>query len=411
MKSIDFAILTGLKEEIETLLAAIPDLKEVAGEQQSDVWYRGRIGSERGYGYSIVATLARDMGPVPATLLTQHIIARWNPAHIILLGIAGSFSKDIRLGDVIVSQQIFYYGPGKQTDKGIQYRPEGYPCSMVLVRQLQALTMDRKRMTSLRAEANRSARKKATKAPKTLKGKDLDAVRSHKPDTYFGTVASGELVVASQKKQKDLLKLHGKILGTEMEGAGVLHAAFFSGDDPVSAILVKGISDHADHLKAHEDEKKCWRTLATENSIRLVLSLLRSGRIKPLQTDEFSLDLTRSTLAELGNRINLSVAPGVAVLGFSRLVLPKGPLTRLAIEITPTSEDNRTLRIVTGVVEHLDLHGKLVATEIPADARKIEIENVGPSPVGIYLMLAGTAKHVHFLVHGPAERQEVGLVL
>jgi nucleoside phosphorylase len=411
MKSIDFVIVTGLKEEIETLLDAIPDLKEIADERQSDVWYRGRINSERGYGYSIVATLSKEMGPVPATLLTERIIARWNPAYIILLGIAGSFSKDIRLGDVIVSQQIFYYGPGKATNESIQYRPEGYPCSMVLVRQLQALTIDKKRMTSLRADANRSARKKAKKAPKTWKRKDLDALLLHKPETYFGTVASGELVVASQKKQKELLKLHGKILGTEMEGAGVLRAAFFSEDSPVPAILVKGISDHADHLKAHEDEKKCWRTLATENSIRLVLSLITSGRIKPLRTDEFSLDLTRSTVAELGNRINLSVAPGVAVLGFSRLVLPKGPLTQLAIEITATDKDNRTLRIVTGVVEHFDLHGKLVPTTIPADARKIEIENVGPSPVGIYLMLGGTAKQVQFLVHGPAGRQEVGLVL
>src|ERR1700675_512321 len=171
MKSIDFVIVTGLKEEIETLLDAIPDLKEIAAERQSDVWYRGRINSERGYGYSIVATLSKETGPVPATLLTERIIARWNPAYIILLGIAGSFSKDIRLGDVIVSQQIFYYGPGKATNESIQYRPEGYPCSMVLVRQLHALTIDKKRMTSLRADANRSARKKAKKVPKTWKCK------------------------------------------------------------------------------------------------------------------------------------------------------------------------------------------------------------------------------------------------
>jgi nucleoside phosphorylase len=81
MKSIDFVIVTGLKEEIETLLDAIPDLKEIADERQSDVWYRGRINSERGYGYSIVATLSKEMGPVPATLLTERIIARWNPAY------------------------------------------------------------------------------------------------------------------------------------------------------------------------------------------------------------------------------------------------------------------------------------------------------------------------------------------
>jgi hypothetical protein len=82
-----------------------------------------------------------------------------------LVGLAGSFSKDVRRGDVIVSQQIFYHGPGKTTPGvGVRYRPEGYPCSMVLIRQTQALSIDDTTMEALRTAALWSAVQKADAA-------------------------------------------------------------------------------------------------------------------------------------------------------------------------------------------------------------------------------------------------------
>jgi nucleoside phosphorylase len=411
MRFVDFAIITGLLEEFEVLRRSFPDLKEESDERQADVWYRGRIDSKRGHGYSVVATFQKEMGPVPATLLTQRLIERWDPAYIILLGIAGSFSKDVRLGDVIASQQIFYYGPGKAAPAGIQYRPEGYPCSMVLIRQTQALTIETETMAPLRAEARSSAVKKAEAALGNPNAGDLDVLRSHEPKVHFGTVASGELVVASEAKQKELLALHGKILGTEMESAGVLHAAFFSGDTPTPAIMIKGISDHADHLKAHEDEKNYWRQLAIENSIRLGLALIGSGRIRPLRADEFGVDVTRSSVAEVRNRIARAASPGVSFLGFPRLVLPRGPLSRLSITVEAITDDGKELKIFDGLVEYLNARNERITSHFPVDSRTITLSEISLGPVGLYLMLSGTAARVQFRISGPAGQQEIGLSL
>jgi nucleoside phosphorylase len=411
MRSIDFAIITGLLEEFQVLKRSLPDLKEESDERQTDVWYRGRIDSKRGYGYSVVATFQKEMGPVPATLLTQRLIERWDPAYILLLGIAGSFSKDVRLGHVIASQQIFYYGPGKAAPAGIQYRPEGYPCSMVLIRQTQALTIDNETMDPLRAEARSSAVQKAEAASGNPNAGDLDVLRSHELQVHFGTVASGELVVASYAKQHELLALHGKILGTEMESAGVLHAAFFSGDTPTPAIMIKGISDHADHLKAHEDEKRYWRELAIENSIRLGLALIRSGRIRSLRADEFAVDVTRSSVAEVRNRITRPASLGLSFLGFPRLVLARGPLSRLWIEVEAVTDGGQGLKIFEGIVDYLNPRNEPVRSRFPADTHAITLNGVSSGPVGLYLMLSGTAARVQFKISSPAGQQEIRLSL
>jgi nucleoside phosphorylase len=411
MRSIDFAIITGLLEEFQVLKRIIPNLKEDPDERQGDIWYRGRIDSKRGYGYAVVATFQKEMGPVPATLLTQRLIERWDPAHIILVGIAGSFSKDVRLGDVIVSQQIFYYSPGKATPAGFRYRPEGYPCSMVLIRQSQALSIDDVTMESLRAEARSSALQKANAIAGSPSVGDLNALRSHEPRIHFGTIASGEKVIASPEMQQELLGLHGKILGAEMESAGVLHAAFFSGDTPTSAIMIKGISDHADHLKAHEDEKNYWRQLANENSIRLCLALVESGRIKPLRTDEFAVDVTRGSVAEVRNRITRPSSGGISVLAFPKLVSPKGPLTRLAIEVTAITATGQSLRVIEGIAEHRNMRNEQVKAHFPEDSHVVALKDISAVPIGLYVMLSGTAARLQFRISGPAGSQEVELEL
>src|SRR5690348_11458907 len=103
MSLIDFAILTGLTEEFRTLRQIIPRLQEFSND--GEVWYRTWVESaDRERAYSVVAAYQNDMGPLEAQALTASLIRRWDPAYIILVGIAGSFRDDVKLGDVIVSQ-------------------------------------------------------------------------------------------------------------------------------------------------------------------------------------------------------------------------------------------------------------------------------------------------------------------
>jgi nucleoside phosphorylase len=130
----------------------------------------------------------------------------------------------------VVSQQVFYYDLGKAVPGKIQYRPQGYPCSMVLIRQAEALMLDDENLSAWQESANASAACMAQQYTMTHAESIERAqaeLRDHWPSIHFGTVASGSLVIVDKRRQRQLLALHGKIIGTEMEGAGVLHAAFY----------------------------------------------------------------------------------------------------------------------------------------------------------------------------------------
>src|SRR5215471_6564001 len=246
MPIVDFGILVALKEELQAVLDVFSNFKEIT--ENADSWYRASIADDQGTSYEVVASFMTDMGPLEAQDLTSKMIRRWDPAYIVLVGIAGSFNKEIRLGDIVVSQQVFYFDPGKAEGKRIKYRPQGYPCSMTLIRQQEALALDKAAFTAWQKAARSSAGEKVRKLKrdalnekKSAKEKGQaghTALRAHCPKVHFGTIASGSLVVASKAKQRELLALHGKILATEMEGAGVLHATFRT-EIPTPAIVIK----------------------------------------------------------------------------------------------------------------------------------------------------------------------------
>src|SRR5882724_1078343 len=94
MAIVDFAILTGLTEEFEVLRRLFPPFQEIS--ENADVWYRTRVRSKNDLNYEIVAAFQNEMGPLDAQFLTQKVIERWDPSYIILVGIAGSFHKDVK---------------------------------------------------------------------------------------------------------------------------------------------------------------------------------------------------------------------------------------------------------------------------------------------------------------------------
>jgi len=406
MRLVDFAIVTGLTEEFDILKRIIPDLKEPADE--SNGWYRTRVTSVDGTRtYSLVAAFQNGMGPLEANSLTASIIKRWNPAYIILVGIAGSFQGEVRLGDVIVSQQIFYYDIGKEASKGISYRPQGYPCSTVLIRQAEALNLDKLILKTWQKAAKKSAIRLASKlvTPNRRLSKHAQSeLKNHLPAVHFGTVASGSLVIANRRKRQKLLALHGKILGTEMEGAGVLHAAFYE-EIPTPAIVIKGISDAADKNKDREDAKLYWRELAKENSARFALDLIRRGRINALQTDEFNLDPTNCSPGDVRAVITIPAAPPVTYLGFPRLIIPLGPLTEVRIHLGAQSVQGSVKPIVL-VITYVNRNG------VPQSRKLENLENVhlsepmDPDPIGVYALFPGQLSVVDVSVTTSVETKQ-----
>jgi nucleoside phosphorylase len=329
------------------------------------------------------------MGPLDALNLTRAVIERWDPSHIILVGIAGSFHEDVKLGDVIVSQQVFYYDLAKATEGVLEYRPEGYPCSVSLIRQIHAISVSPEETDAWRRAARKSAHSKASHL--TLKNvgrlsKARSALDSHAPSIHVGAMASGSLVIADPSKKEELLRLHGKLLGTEMEGAGVMHAAFFNDETPKSAIIIKGISDAADKNKAKMDAKGFWRELAGENSVRLALAIIRRGRLRPTLADQFDLETTLASAAEAKRILPMPSTAGVALLAFGRLVRPRGEMSRLEIVATLTSAGEPVSVLQARVLYQSKGQRVERALEPGLSIRFLTDDRIDPQPIGLYMM-------------------------
>ena len=252
----------------------------------------------------------------------------------------------------------------------------------------------------LSAEKSRVGLSKKASATLARRRDDLKVLRSHQPRVHFGTVASGSLVVASKTLQARLLTLHGKILGTEMESAGMM-AQTFTHEMPTPAIVVKGISDHADPKKAAADGVGYWRELACENSIRFVLTMLGRGRVKPLHTDEFLLDSTCGPIEETRSLIGEAAAPGIAIRGFPRLVCPRGPITKICIDVEAFADDGSALRIHKLVIVHVPRSSENGVERNYPPGKTVLMEQLAPEPIQVHLMLAGTAHTIKFSVRTP----------
>jgi nucleoside phosphorylase len=404
MPVVDFGIITALQEEFEVLQRLLPDLTE--DPDGSGLWYRAQVHAANGKDYSVVASVQDQMGPLDASNLTARMIDRWDPAYILLVGIAGSFAKEVNLADVLVSQQVFYYDLGKATASDIRYRPQGYPASVALTRQLEAIRLDAKALKSLRTDIRRSAAALSRSASRQKGGSRVSkTLLAHEPEVHFGTVASGSLVIASARKRKELLRLHGKILGTEMEGAGMMHAAYYHREVPTPAIVVKGVSDPSNKTKDRLDGLGHWRTLAKENPVRLALAMMRRGRFRALDTDQYEINLTTDSPVAARDVLG-QVNPGMALLAFPRLIVPRGPLTHLHIAMEAHGETG-PIEILQRVVEYWTTNGprRTGLTRFPVGDGGRAPETIEPRPVGLYLMLRETPTEIRFMVETPANRR------
>jgi nucleoside phosphorylase len=350
------------------------------------------------------------MGPEHAQALTQRLITQWAPANIILVGIAARFDDEINLGDVLVSQQVFFYNPAKDTPEKLKYRPQGYPCSQTLIRQAEAMSLDGKVVGHWRTEAKKTAIAEADKLladpPKPKPGCPpfnmlvaQDELRTHEPRIYFGTIASGSTVIDNPATKQELLALHGKLLGAEMEGAGMMFAVW-NEELPPSAVVIKGVSDYADGSKSQTDAKIYWRRLATENSVRMAIEIIQRGRIRPLNTDRFYLDLTKGSPAEAWSVLK-EKSVGAAALAFPRLVIPEGPITELRLNYS-ARDNNGPLPILVAKVRYTDRAGETATMDIKGDKLSWKIEwprsPIGPQPIGLFFLVQGTPQVVDFKV-------------
>lgn len=242
--SAETVILTALNLEHQAVIRHLPNGEETT--VGGSVYYRSALPKKDGTKAKIVALCLGAMGNVAAAAGLSRAISVWNPANVLVAGIAGGVRAPQRtLGDLVVATQIVSYDQGKETSVGFQPRFDVLRSSFPLLQQAQSLPGDWTRQIQIARPDHSIA----------------------SPSVHFGVVASGGKVIADESTVPQIQQHWRQLIAIEMEAYGAALAAW---QQTVASrfLLAKAICDWADSSKNDD-----WQPYAAEVSASFVTAL------------------------------------------------------------------------------------------------------------------------------------------
>ena len=219
-------VLTALGVEQDAVLNHLTDVEEY----EHDKGTLFEVGTIIGYPEHRVAVGITGAGTTTAAALTERARAEFEPAAMMFVGIAGGLRESLTIGDVIVATKVHSYQGGRSENDEFLVRPRSWELSH-----------------RLDQAARRLHRKKAWHH--LLPEPDGPT----RPKVHFDPIAVGDVVLNATRSElaRRIRSCYNDAVAVEMEGSGFAHAAALS--DNVPAVVIRGISDHADGMKASAD--------------------------------------------------------------------------------------------------------------------------------------------------------------
>ncbi len=216
-------IIGAMPEEIDRIINQLEDKKSV--EKGMRVYHTGTL-----FGVPVVAVFSR-WGKVAAATTVTNLILDFDVEQIIFTGVAGALSPDLKVGDIVVSNDLYQHD--------VDARP--------LMRQFEIPLLG---LTKFKADKELSIRCQDASQRFVKKGflnqvTDIDRAefQVEEPKVFFGDIGSGDQFISSQAKKDDILQGIPSLLCTEMEGASVAQVCY---EYQIPFTVVRIISDAAD---------------------------------------------------------------------------------------------------------------------------------------------------------------------
>ncbi|HIK17735.1 MAG TPA: 5'-methylthioadenosine/S-adenosylhomocysteine nucleosidase [Leptolyngbyaceae cyanobacterium M33_DOE_097] len=262
---VDFVILTAIELERQAVCQALQMGDGDRIYKGIRTYWRKQLAVGNNQYYEIAVTQLPDAAAVDAALAVADAIIVWNPSAILMVGIAGAARESVKVGDLVIGQEVYYYERGKDALTGHLPEPKQYPANAKLWDRVISISQ--------------------WEAPIPIQRPDATAIR---PAIHRGVIASGERVIANAEIRDEIAKNNRKIDAIEMEGYGV-SAAAWKQDKPVPCLVIRGISDRADAQK-NDDWQVYATTVAAEFTKHFLLNKpLPPRNYVPLPLDESSV--------------------------------------------------------------------------------------------------------------------------
>ena len=283
----DVAIIIALKEEFSDLFSEFGASYEAIEDSDTNAFYYSfeRNSREAKRSYHCITTFVGDMGPLRAGLLAQKTIMRWKPTTVVLIGLAGALNSSVKLGDIVVADQVDGYLENAKVSPIPGTNDYDFALSGDVYRTSARVWNAAQHFEFSKREAYLAWQKATEEKQRTLLGKQRfkllgEDMMHEQAQIIKGHIASGPVVVAA-KTFADWLKTRDrKYMAIEMESLGVMAAV---NEHPImrDTLILRAISDDGKEDKSTLDNigGGVIRRYAMSNAIQLLWSFLDTGML------------------------------------------------------------------------------------------------------------------------------------
>ena len=226
-KQIRLGIISALQEEQTGLIAQMHGAKTVTRGMRD--YISGNL-----WGIDCVCVLSR-LGKVASAATAATLIERFDVASIIFTGVAGSADPEVRIGDIVIAENLVQHD--------MDTRPL-FPRFEIPLTGLSTFSSDRSLSNHL-AKAARQFLENELKQAISIAQQQV--FHLHRPRVHRGLIASGDEFVGSSERLQELRTHFPDLLAVEMEGAAVAQVCFEFG---IPFSVIRTISDCADAQSA-----------------------------------------------------------------------------------------------------------------------------------------------------------------
>lgn len=278
----ELLLLIALREEFEELFQLFPEMKPIPDPEHGGSDFIFSIPCENCQ-INVVARLVGSMGIAEAQLAADRALTKWKPKVIINIGIAASLHNDLKLGDVLVADQVDGYDanlkavPNDEGSWSLQHRGTVFHGDHHLLEHVKQFQFTHRNLYNSWRSSSRDIQHELIPQVDIMKLKSQQVI-GDLPSLDIGHLASGSIVGAASKFTNFLKSRDGTLRALEMEASGMARSAA-KRTQPISWLVIRGISDLGDERKANFDSTGDGglRKLAMRNATNLMIALLESG--------------------------------------------------------------------------------------------------------------------------------------
>lgn len=218
-------IISALEKELQPILSVIdsPFKPRNVEEINGRTYFIYEVSAT----LTVICTSFLGMGQINAAMAIKDAVNHYTVNKVILTGICAGINKEMKFGDIIISDQIVDYELAKISENDVQIRWNVYRSDFELVQSMSTFESGNWFSYLKRVFPNS---------------------KYEKPDIYSGIVLSGNKVIANYEEIKQFKKMWAKALAVEMEASGIAAALHQLKNGP-AFIMVKAICDFADSEK------------------------------------------------------------------------------------------------------------------------------------------------------------------